>query len=167
MHRTRLPTRAGVQHAVIPPLPAGPAAPPVSLAVEPRAVDAVRAALPRAEAAAPSAPLRPAPEAAIQAVLGQYRTAYRELDANAARAVWPTVDTKALRKAFDRLEQQDLVFDACQIAVTDARAVASCRGFAWYVPRVGNKNPHDDQREWEFRLRKSGEAWLIDTVSAR
>jgi hypothetical protein len=109
----------------------------------------------------------PAPERAIQTVLSRYQTAYRELDAGAARAVWPSVDTKALRKAFDRLEQQDLTFDSCEIAVSDVRAVASCRGRAWYVPRVGSKGPHDDQRQWEFTLSKVDEAWLIDKVSAR
>lgn len=112
-------------------------------------------------------PRLPAPETAIQTVLSQYRTAYRDLDAGAARAVWPSVDTKALRKAFDRLEQQDLIFDSCEIAVRDVRAVASCQGFAWYVPRVGSKDPHDDQRQWEFKLSKVDEVWLIDAVSAR
>jgi len=77
------------------------------------------------------------------------------------------VDTKALRKAFDRLERQDLSFNSCQIAVSDVRAVASCDGFASYVPRVGNKGPHDDQRQWEFKLSKVDDMWLIDTVSAR
>lgn len=162
-----LPRPADSQQAVVQPLPGSPTPQPASLSVEPQTVDVVAAVLSRPEVPAAPAPLRAAPEAAIQMVLGQYRTAYRELDAGAARAVWPSVDTRALRKAFDSLEQQDLVFDSCQIAVADARAVASCRGFAWYIPRVGNKSPHDDQREWEFTLRKSGEAWLIDTVSAR
>ena len=97
----------------------------------------------------------------------RYQTAYRNLDAVAARAVWPSVDTKALSKAFDRLERQDLIFDSCQIAVSAAGAVASCSGSAWYVPRIGNKAPHDDQRQWDFTLSKVAGAWLIDTVSAR
>jgi hypothetical protein len=101
-------------------------------------------------------------------VLTQYRTAYRALDAGAARAVWPSVDAKALRKAFDRLEEQDLTFNFCLIAFSgDVRAVASCHGSARYVPRVGNKDPHDDQRQWEFTLSKVDDAWQIDTVFAR
>ena len=152
--------------ATIAPVPSSPAL-PASLPVEPRPVVAAPASLPRAEASAAPVPSLPAPETAIQTVLSQYRTAYRDLDAGAARAIWPSVDTKALRKAFDRLERQDLIFDSCQIAVRDLRAVASCNGFAWYVPRVGSKGPHDDQRQWEFKLSKVDDAWLIDTVSAR
>ena len=140
---------------------------PVNLSVAPRSVVAVPVTLPRAEASEAAVLRLPSPETAIQTVLGQYRTAYRDLDAGAARAIWPSVDSKALRKAFDRLEQQDLIFDSCQIAITDVRAVASCQGFAWYVPRIGNKDPHHDQRQWEFKLTKVDDAWLLDTVSAR
>ena len=146
--------------------PGSPALPAI-VVEEPRPVDAVPASLPRAEASAAPAPRLPAPETAIQTVLSQYRTAYRELDAGAARAIWPSVDTRALRKAFDGLEQQDVIFESCQIAIKDRRAVASCSGYAWYVPRVGSKDPHDDQRQWEFRFRKVDDAWLIDSVSAR
>jgi len=155
-----------IRESTIAPL-VGSSPPPASLSAEPRPVVASPATLPRAEASAAPAPRMPAPETAIQTVLSQYRTAYRDLDAGAARAVWPSVDTKALRKAFDRLEQQDLIFDSCQITVSDVRAVASCNGYAWYVPRVGNKGPHDDQRQWEFKLSKVEDAWLIDKVSAR
>ena len=151
-----------------------PAALPASLAGEPRPAVAAPAAVP---AAVPSAPARtettlspvrpPAPESAVQTVLSRYRNAYDDLDAGAARAVWPSVDHKALSKAFDRLEQQQLVFDSCEISVTDARAVASCRGVATYIPRVGNKARRDDRRQWEFTLSRVNDAWLIDTVSAR
>jgi hypothetical protein len=140
---------------------------PRGLSIAPGPLPAVPATLPRAEAMPAPVSRVPAPETAIQAVLNSYRTAYRELDTDAALAIWPNVDAKALRKAFDRLERQDLMFDSCQIAVHDVRAVASCRGFAWYVPRVGNKDPHDEQRQWEFKLSRVDDAWLIDTVAAR
>ena len=159
-----------------PELPAGPPVDPRPVAaveprpvvaVEPRPVAAVPATLPRAEEIAAPVMRVPAPETAIQTVLSRYRTAYRDLDAGAARAVWPSVDAKALRKAFDRLERQDLTFDSCQIAVSEVRAVASCRGNASYVPRVGKKDLHDGQRHWEFTLSKVDDLWLIETVSAR
>jgi hypothetical protein len=115
-----------------------------------------------------AAPVRvPAPEAAIETVLSRYRAAYQDLDAAAARAVWPSADTKALRRAFDRLEAQELVFDSCAVSVSDARAVAVCSGTASYVPRVGKKARRGDQRQWEFELSKADDGWLIDTVSAR
>jgi len=143
--------------------------PPASLPVQPNPVVAVPAPapLPRAEASAAPLPRMPAPETAIQTVLAQYRTAYGDLDAGAARAVWPSVDDKALRKAFERLEEQRLIFNYCDIAVSNVRAVASCDGSVRYVPRVGKKDPHDDRRQWEFKLSKVDEVWLIDTVSAR
>ena len=66
--------------------------------------------------------MRPEPEALpsvvarneqseIQRALGQYRNAYQRLDAEAARAVWPSVDVRALSRAFDSLESQQLEFD--------------------------------------------------------
>jgi len=155
-----------ILESTIAPLLGGPTL-PASLSVDPRPVVVVPATLPRADASGAPVPRLPSPETAIHTVLSQYRAAYRDLDAGAARVVWPSVDTKALRKAFDRLERQDLSFNSCQIAVSDVRAVASCDGFASYVPRVGNKGPHDDQRQWEFKLSKVDDMWLIDTVSAR
>jgi hypothetical protein len=109
----------------------------------------------------------PAPESAVQTALSRYRDAYGDLDAGAARAVWPSVDHKALSKAFDRLEHQQVIFDSCAISVSDAHAVASCVGVATYIPRVGNKVRRDDRRQWEFTLSRVNDAWLIDTVSAR
>jgi len=141
--------------------------PPASVRVEASPVVEVPATLPRAEASAAPVPRMPPPEAAIQTVLSRYRSAYRELDAGAARAIWPSVDTKALGKAFERLERQNLTFDSCQIAIIDVRAVASCHGVASYVPRVGKKDVRDDPRRWEFKLSKVDDTWQIETVSTR
>jgi hypothetical protein len=141
---------------------------PAGVPVEPSPVVARSAGTPREEAGGTALPRMPPSEAgAIQTVLSQYRTAFRDLDAGAARAIWPSVDTKALSKAFESLERQDLIFNSCQIAVRDVRAVASCDGTARYVPRIGNRDRHDDRRTWEFKLSKVDEVWLIDTVSAR
>ena len=155
-----------IAEAPVTPLPPSPL-PPAALAAEPRRVVDVPASSSRPEAIAAPVPRRSSPEAAIQTVLTRYQTAYRNLDAVAARAVWPSVDTKALGKAFDRLERQDVTFDSCAIAVSDIGAVASCEGFARYVPRVGNKAPHDDRRQWDFTLSRVDDIWQIDTVSAR
>ena len=158
------------------PVPDSPIAPivslaisekPVSVAVEANPVPDAPPPRPRAEPGA-GTPLRPpAPETAVQTALGRYRAAYQALDAGAARAVWPSADTRALRKAFEGLEKQELVFDSCQVSVSDARAMASCRGIASYVPRFGNRARRDDQRQWEFTLTRVDDAWLIDTVLAR
>ena len=163
--RAEPPIRAAVVSSAIVAEPV----PAVDVPIAPSPVASVPAAPPpRVDANTSVAPARvPAPEAAIQTVLSRYRAAYQELDAAAARAVWPSADTKALRRAFDRLEAQELVFDSCAVSVSEARAVAVCSGTASYVPRVGKKARRGDQRQWEFELSKAADGWLIDTVSAR
>jgi hypothetical protein len=120
---------------------------------------------PRAPAAIPVA--RPSDNDAIQATLGRYRTAFSGLDAHAAGAVWPSVDQKALERAFARLEHQKLTFTTCNIDVRGVRALATCRGTADYVPKVGSKSSRSDPRQWVFNLQKVDEQWLIETVNSR
>jgi DUF917 family protein len=105
--------------------------------------------------------------AAIETALSSYRSAFSALDTGAAKAVWPTVDVRSLGRAFEQLQQQTLDFDKCAIAVTGARAVASCGGNARYVPKVGNKSPRTEARQWRFSLRKVNEEWLIESVASR
>jgi hypothetical protein len=104
---------------------------------------------------------------AIENVLGRYRSAFNHLDTGAARAVWPTVNEKALTRAFDGLESHDLSFENCQIEVFSGLAEAACSGRARYVPRVGNRTPRDEAHRWTFSLRKAAAGWLIDGVEAR
>jgi hypothetical protein len=101
----------------------------------------------------------------IRSTLAQWRTAYSQLDAGAAREVWPSVDVRALEKAFQSLKSQELSFDHCAFTVTGARAQAACTGRASYVPRVGNPAPKTNAREWTFELTRSDQRWTI--ASAR
>lgn len=110
---------------------------------------------------------KPNDTGAIHTVLGRYRNAFSGLDSGAARAVWPSVDVRALDRAFDRLEEQALEFENCEIDVNGPRAVASCEGSARYVPKVGNRNAQVAARQWRFNLRKVNEAWLIEEVDSR
>jgi len=103
---------------------------------------------------------------AILAAINRYQAAYENLDATAAKKVWPTVNERALAKAFGELESQTLTFEPCQIDVTGTRARASCPGYARYVGRVG-KTSHGQRRDWTFVLQKSNESWHIDAVQAR
>ena len=88
-------------------------------------------------------------------------------DANAAHAVWPSVDVKALVKAFDQLEEQTFELEGCNISVTGARADADCAGNARYIRKVGNRALRVEPRHWHFRLRQAGDQWVIDGVDAR
>lgn len=103
----------------------------------------------------------------IQAVLGRYQGAFRARGSTVESAVWPTVDRKALSRAFERLEAQRIEFDKCQITVAGRQAVASCDGHTRYVPRVGNRSPRTEARQWTFTLLRHEQEWLIDRVESR
>jgi len=104
----------------------------------------------------------------VRAALKEYERAYEQLDAKAVRAVWPSVDTRALERAFHDLKSQTLVFDRCDIDVArGSQAVAACSGRATYETRAGQQAARSEPREWTFTLQKSDEAWRIVSASAR
>ena len=122
----------------------------------------------------PSVPTPAAPatavaadHAGIETVLSRYRQAFTALDANAARAVWPAVDARALGRAFDQLVEQQLDFQRCDITVNSAHATAACGGRARYVPKVGSRSVRDEPRHWTFSLQKVDGQWLIERVTSR
>jgi len=104
----------------------------------------------------------------VYATLKQYERAYEQLDANAVRAVWPSVDTRALARAFHDLKSQALVFDRCDVSLATARAArAACRGRATYETRAGEQSARTEHLEWTFQLQKMNEEWRIVKASAR
>jgi hypothetical protein len=103
----------------------------------------------------------------VQEVLRRYARAYGQLDASAARAVWPSVDERALARAFQYLSSQQVSFDDCEIDIRDAVANASCRGQASYVPKVGRREQRTEPRTWRFELHRDGDAWTIENVDMR
>jgi len=104
---------------------------------------------------------------AIENALGRYRNAFNTLNARAVVAVWPTVNEKALARAFESLDGQNVSFHECQIETADVRAVAVCSGTARYVPKVGYRARRPEPHRWRFNLHKGGSGWLIDRVEAR
>ena len=145
-----------------PQVPAAPPAPALASAPERNIEIVPLAPKPPTEASRP-----PTDADVIQRVLARYRAAFNVLDSGAAKAVWPSVDTRALGRAFERLEAQNLVFANCDVAVTGAQASASCNGTASYVPKVGHRASFVESRQWRFELKKSGTDWVIDQVDAR
>jgi FixJ family two-component response regulator len=103
----------------------------------------------------------------IYQVLQRYERAYERLDVGAARAVWPSLDARALARAFDGLKAQALEFSHCRVAFELAEATAICGGRASYVPRVGRQAARTEPREWTFRLRKVDHDWLIAKAEVR
>jgi tetratricopeptide (TPR) repeat protein len=108
----------------------------------------------------------PRDEDLVRRALQQYRSAYENLDARSAQAVWPRVDEIALQRAFDGLASQRLTFDDCQVQVSGTFGSAQCRGSARYVPKVGSREPRVEPRVWTFGLRKTGDEWQIETARA-
>ena len=86
---------------------------------------------------------------------------------NAAAAVWPTVDRRALTHAFAGLASQRLNFRGCEVLVRAgaSTATASCRGTAEYVRKVGDSRVRVEPRRWTFTLNKTQGAWRIAAVS--
>ena len=104
--------------------------------------------------------------ASVREALSRYGAAYSRLDATAARAVWPSVDARALGRAFAELRSQRITFDDCDIAVDGARARAACRGATTYVPRAGDQSPRTEARAWRFELEKGRDAnWHIASAN--
>jgi hypothetical protein len=103
----------------------------------------------------------------VEEVLRRYARAYDALDASAARAVWPSVNEKALARAFQDLSSQNVSFNNCDIDIRGAVANASCSGEASYVVKVGSREPRTESRLWRFELRRDGDAWKIENAETR
>jgi len=115
-------------------------------------------------APAPIAAPTVTPAAAIQRTLQGYQSAFSRLDVNAVRQVWPSVDQKALAKAFDQLKSEDLTLENCKVTVTGANAVAACGGKTEYVPKIGSKNARIERHQWRISLQQVADRWVVHQV---
>jgi hypothetical protein len=121
---------------------------------------------PNGQASAPRHAAEP-DQQLVRSLLQQYVTAFERLDVEAAKAVWPTVDDKALRRAFDQLEAQHLTFQSCGITIEGSGANARCQGQASYRPRIGSHTLRMSPREWTFNLAKANDGWQIIDARVR
>jgi hypothetical protein len=117
--------------------------------------------------AAPAASAVDIERGAVRQVLERYRTAINALDADAARKAWPGVNQRALARAFERLDEQDVSFQNCRIDVNRVNASAVCGGVVRYVPSIGSRTQRVEQREWTFKLRRQDNGWFIEGVGTR
>ena len=108
---------------------------------------------------------RQAQEQVVRDVLDRYASAFERLDVRAAKAVRPTLDDRALQRAFEQLDAQQVRFASCSYSITERDANARCRGSATYRPKVGRRVVHVTGREWTFNLSKDDGGWQI--VDAR
>jgi hypothetical protein len=140
---------------------------PAAIPARPAPVPLVAPSSPLPVAATAGVVGRASEEAAVRAVLEQYRGAYERLDADAARRIWPGVDERRLARAFSDLESQTLDFDRCRVDVTSRRGTAHCRGRATYIARVGKREPQTQVRDWTFQLWKAGDSWTIESIRSQ
>jgi hypothetical protein len=104
----------------------------------------------------------------IADVLMRLETAYEKRDAKLAKAVWPTVNERALARAFDGLRSQSVTFDRCKLNVSGASGEVECRGVTTYVPRVGLQYERSESRQWRIRVQRGGgDRWVITSAAAR
>jgi hypothetical protein len=107
-----------------------------------------------------SAPKTPDDADLVRGILARYADAYTRLDADAAKAVWPSVNRAALSRAFSGLNEQRIAFKDCSVDVRSAEARATCSGSTTWEPKIGG-GARTDMRRWAFDLRKNGDAWII------
>jgi hypothetical protein len=123
-----------------------------------------------------SAPIEPLPasvrvatvssvsdETLVRRLLDEYAGAFERLDVSATKAVWPTVNDKALERAYGQIASQRLNLQGCGITISGSTANARCQGSATYQPRIG-KRAVVASREWTFDLSKKDAAWRIDAL---
>jgi hypothetical protein len=117
----------------------------------------------------PAAPVRraEADAAAVRGVLEGYASAYSTLDAEATQRLWPGVDLRGLRRAFEQLGAQTVQFDRCDVKPAGDSAEAECVGRTTWVPRVGDRSPRSEARTWQFALARAGNDWLIERVQVK
>jgi hypothetical protein len=130
---------------------------------------------PPPESAAVSEPNRGAPparvfdteSAALATILKGYELAYDRLDAAAAAALWPSVDVRALGRAFARLQMQNIEFSDCTFAVSENEATAQCAGLLHYARRIGDTAPKSEKHVWTIEFLRAGGDWRIARITAR
>jgi hypothetical protein len=122
---------------------------------------------PRAPAVAASATREVTASEGMAATLKRLELAYEQRDTELVKQVWPSVDARALGRAFGNLRSQQVTFDRCETRVSEPTGEMDCRGVITYVPRVGGPDQRTESRQWRFRMEKKGDSWVIGSATAR
>jgi predicted Ser/Thr protein kinase len=125
---------------------------------------AAAAAAAAARQVTPVAAAQPTPaqeEAAIRAVLEQYRQAFNRLDVDAVLRVHPSAPGPALRKSFAGFESQTLTFNNLVVSLDPGGTTASATTNVVheFQFRAGGRNTRNLRAA--FTLRKNGNTWII------
>ena len=78
----------------------------------------------------------------VLAVLREYSRAHERMDVRATKAVYPSVDDRRLRRAFDDLQEQQVRFASCGVTISSSGAGANawCKGDASFRPRSARRS---------------------------
>jgi hypothetical protein len=144
-----------------PPTPAAPAPSETTLAANPN--PSIVASIAREPIEPPALPTIRERQAQIQSSVNRYRDAYNSMDANAAKAVWPSVNVKQLGDSFARLEKLEYQFQPCTIFFDTGKARATCEGRVRSVAKSDKREVSVPGR-WEFTLKEVNREWVIDSV---
>ena len=120
-----------------------------------------------AATASPAAASGAVETSAVRGVLDGYADAFSSLNADATQRVWPGVDVRGLRRAFDQLSTQNITFNRCEENASGETAQAVCTGRATWVPKVGDRSPKSEPRTWRFALGRDQGQWVIDGVQVQ
>jgi hypothetical protein len=159
------PPTAAVSPPTLPEPPAGVGK--VAEAIEPMAPLPKAVTVPEVREIAPRDRVYQKESTALARVLGHYEQAYDRLDAPGAAAVWPSVDSRALARAFARLQSQDLDFGNCTFAVSVSDAAARCAGILRYARRIGDTTLKTERHVWTIEFARAGESWQIVRITAQ
>jgi hypothetical protein len=106
-------------------------------------------------------------EALVRQLLDAYTGAFERRDVRATKALYPTVDGKALARAYEQITSQRLTLESCGITISGSTANARCRGSATFQPRIGTRPVQIASREWTFDFSKQDTSWRIVNTYVR
>jgi hypothetical protein len=106
-------------------------------------------------------------EELVRRLLDEYTGAFERRDVRAQKALYPTVDSKALKRRYEQITAQRLTLESCGITISGSTANARCRGSATFQPRIGTRVLEYASREWTFDLSKQDTAWRIVNTYVR
>ncbi|MGB2714602.1 MAG: hypothetical protein WBC51_10515 [Vicinamibacterales bacterium] len=106
-------------------------------------------------------------EQLVRQLLDEYTGAFERLDVRATKALYPNVDGRKLKRAFEQITSQRLTLESCGITISGSTANARCRGSATFQPRIGTRPVQVASREWMFDLSKQDTSWRIVNTYVR
>jgi ketosteroid isomerase-like protein len=106
-------------------------------------------------------------EAAIRQVIQRYQAAYESRNAQAAKAVNPSIDARKLADTFKDYTSLKYEIQISRVDVNTDGQSASVAGTVTSQPTAKTGTPKPSKSNAVFRLRKSGDGWLIQDVTFR